>query len=396
MIGYVLSQFPVLSQTFVLDELLELEAQGVPLHIFSLAPRTDTLLHEDFGKLKTAVHYLPGRVDRLLGRHAALARTTPVAYRRALARAARSGLSSLWRFVQAGYLANEARRLRVTHFHAHFAHHPALVAMLASELNGVPYSFTAYAMDLFRKRVNRTLLARKLASARFVATVSEYNMRFLAEIEPAARDRVHLIRTGIDMQRFLPGPAPDLPFRILCVARLVEKKGVGTLVEACRLLRDRHRAVQCEIIGEGVLRGRLEAQIREANLEDRVHLLGAATQAVVRAHYGRAHLFVLPCQVAANGDADGLPVSLTEALSAGLPVISTPVTGIPEVLRDGENGLLVPSGDAAALAGAIEQVLDDEALYRRLAANARPSVAAHFDRRRTVAALRALFAESQG
>jgi len=389
MIGYVLSKFPVLSTTFILNELLELEAQGVALQVFSLAPCSDTIRHEDFARLRTPIHYVPRRIDRLARSHWSLLTSDPAAYRRGAGAAVRS--RALWRFLQAGYVAREARRLGLTHLHAHFAHHPTTVAMLAAQLAGISYSFTAHAMDLFTGRNTAASLARKLAGARFVVTVSAHNVGYLREVAPGSGDKITLIRNGIDLRRFQPGSPPPPPFRVLCVARLVEKKGIPVLVEACKLLRDRGREVQCEIIGAGPLRRRLETQIRSHRLEDRVHLLGPASQAVVGRHYRSAHLFVLPCIVAADGDRDGLPVALTEALSAGLPVISTPVTGIPEVVRDGENGLLVPSGDAAALAGAIERLLDDEPLCRRLAANARPSVAADFDRRRTVAALRGLF-----
>ena len=397
MIGYVLSGFPKLSTTFILDELLGLEAQGVPLQVFSLARPTESLRHAEVAELRSPVHQVAerGMLLRLLRAQRQCARANPVGYRRALSGVARQGSPELlWRFFQAGYVAAEARRLGIRHLHAHFAHHPATVAMLAAELAGISYSFTAHAMDLFRRQVDRGMLARKLGGARFVVTVSEFHVRFLRELAPEAGAKIQLIHYGIDLDRFTPVPRTSPPARIVCVARLVEKKGIATLIEACRLLRARGLELECEILGEGPLRDRLERQIRSGGLDEVVHLRGAATWAQVRAAYRDAQLFVLPCIVAADGDRDGLPVALLEALATGLPVISTPVTGIPEAVRDGHNGLLVPSGDAVALADAVARLWSDPELYRHLAANARPAVAASFDRRSTIATLRALLLET--
>ena len=266
--------------------------------------------------------------------------------------------------------------------------------MLASSLSGIPFSFTAHAVDLYKDNVSRDDLARKAAAARFVVTVSRYNLEFLESLAPGVRDKLVLARCGIDLDRFAPRPLPPQPSRMLCVARLIAKKGVGTLIEACRLLRDRGVALECEIVGEGPLRRKLEAQVREAGLGDLVRLTGPATQLAVRERYAAAHLFVLPCIIAPDGDRDGLPIAILEALACGLPVISTPVAGIPEVLRDGANALLVPPGDPPALADAVARLLSDPPLYHRLAANARASVEPRFDRRHAIAALRTRFQES--
>lgn len=393
LVGYVLSNFPALSQTFVLNEILELETQGVALHVFSLRRPTGNLVHEEFTRLKAQVTYLPGaaRLLGLLRYHRQLARELGGAYLRQFIVAASRGPQDLWRFTQAAFIAAEAKRLGLAHLHVHFAHHPTTVAMYASLLSGIPFSFTAHAMDLFRRRVNRRSLGRKLAAARFVVTVSDFNLAFLRTLAPDQQEKLVLNRYGIALDRFTPSPTPAGPFRILCVARLVEKKGVALLIAACGILRDRGLLFQCEVIGEGVLRPRLEALIQQSGLGDVVHLVGPATQAEVRNRYRLAHVFVLPCVVAADGDRDGLPVALLEAMACGLSVVTTPVTGIPEVVRDRENGLLVPPGDETALADAIALLMADASLARRLGASARPAVAAAFDRRHTVAALRAHF-----
>jgi colanic acid/amylovoran biosynthesis glycosyltransferase len=397
-VAYVLRKFPVLSETFILNEMLELEAQGVTLHVFSLMPPNDPRFHEDLPKLKARITYLPrgSELRKLLRHHGRLVRQSRGVYLCALGHTVTRGRPKLlWRFLQAGYIANEARRLKVTHIHAQFANHPTTVAMLASRLAGIPYSFTAHAMDLFKAQVDRRILARKVAAARFVATVSEFNVAYLREAAPGPAGKVVLIPCGIDLDRFAPNGTPPLePFRILSVARLVEKKGLPVLVEACRLLQARGLDFRCDIVGKGILRPRLESLIAEGGLTGRVRLLGPATQGEVREHYRASHLYVLPCVIAADGNRDGLPVSLLEALASGLPVISTPVTGIPEVVRHEHNGLLVPSDDALALADAIAAVARDRDLYGTLRRNARASVADRYDRRQTVASLRKLLAGS--
>ncbi|HUG27808.1 MAG TPA: glycosyltransferase family 4 protein, partial [Gemmatimonadales bacterium] len=381
-VGYVLRKFPVLSETFILNEMLELEAQGVRLEIFTLRPTNDPRFHEDLSRLKARVTYVPGldELTRLVRHHGRLARQHRRLYLRTLGfTASRFRPTLLWRFLQAGYIANEARRLRVTHLHAQFANHPTTVAMLAARLAEIPFSFTAHAMDIFKAQVDRQVLGRKIEAAQFVATVSEFNRTYLEDIAGPARQKIRLVPNGIDLQRFAPnGRPPASPFRILCVARLVEKKGHAVLLEACRLLKERGLDFQCDLVGKGALRPQLQAQIRRDDLQERVHLLGPATQGEVRAHYHRAHLYVLPCLVAADGNRDGLPVSLVEALACGLPVVSTPVTGIPEVVRDGENGLMVPSNDATALADAITGLIQNRDRYETLRQQARASVESRF------------------
>lgn len=397
MVGYVLSKFPELSTTFILNELLELEGQGVPLRIFSLRPPTEPLVHQDFAQLKSPISYLPGlrQATRLLSAHRPLRGAAPSTYRRTLAEAVSGGYpKGLWRFLQAGYIATESRRGGLTHLHAHFAHYPATVAMFAAELAEISFSFTAHAIDLFTYRGRRRQLARKLEAAAFAVTVSDYNMEFLRAVAPAAKQKLVLVRNGIDLSRFRPAspPARQLP-RILCVARLVEKKGIAVLIEACRLLRQRGVGFECEIVGEGPLRTSLEAQIRRSGLSTQVRLLGSARQEEVQAHYRAAHCFALPCVIARDGDRDGLPTSLVEAMACELPVVTTPVTGIPELLHDNQNGLLVPPGDAEALAGALARILADPALSIQLGKHARAAVAERFDRRFAIHPLRARFLE---
>ncbi len=397
-VGYVLRKFPVLSETFVLNELLGLEAQGVPLHVFSLMRPNDPRFHDDLPKLKARVSYVPDVTDlsKVLRHNRRLAGRASRRYRRTLLYAARQAKPELlWRLLQAGYVANEARRLRLRHLHAQFANRPTTVALLASRLTGVPFSFTAHATDIFKHAVDRRVLARKIREARFVVTVSEFNQTYLEGLADASDRKIVHIPNGIDIDRFAPnGTHAPTPFRILCVARLVEKKGLPYLIDACAMLRERGVEFRCDIIGKGRLRSELGRRIKDRGLRKTVRLLGPKNQGEVLAEYRTSNVYVLPAIVGSDGNREGLPVSIVEALACGLPVIATPVTGIPEVVRDGENGLIVPCADAGKLAEALERLIRDPRLHRRLREGARPSVLSAFDRRRTVVELQRLILEA--
>jgi glycosyltransferase involved in cell wall biosynthesis len=397
-IGYILKKFPVLSETFILNELLALEARGARLQVFALERPNDPRFHEDLPKLRARVSYVPDvfEMGRLLEHGRRVRKSCRKGYFRALRYVLRRPRPTFfWRFLQAAFVANEARRLGLSHLHAHFATRPASVAFLASRISGIPFSFTAHAMDIFKSHLNPGALSHKIQEARFVVTVSDFNKRYLEERTAPATGKVFRIYNGIPLGRFAPnGVSPEPPFTILCVARLVEKKGIPVLVEACRLLRDRGAAFRCWIVGKGRARPQIEELIARWSLGDHLRLLGPLTQLEVLKRYRSAHLYVLPCIIGADGNRDGLPVSIVEALACGLPVVTTPVTGIPEVVRDRENGLLVPPGDAGALAAAITDVMSDKSLYETLRAGARPSVESRFDLTRTAEALHQLFVEA--
>ena len=385
-VAYVLRKFPKLSETFVLNEMLGLEALGTKVLVFSLMAPTDPHFHEGIARLEAPILYVPGLLDPR-DRHTLRAgnRQARRAFGRAWWRALASAIASfrptrLWRFYQAAWIAERADRLGVTHYHAHFADQATLVAHLAAAISGRPYSFTAHAADIYRNNVDLRLLRRNVAAARFVATVSDSNLRHLRSVCNGDAAKLVLVRNGVDMTRFIPNGTPVAPpFTLLSVARLVEKKGGCYLVEACRLLHERGVSFRCEIIGRGGLRQPLLEQIRSAGLASSVRLLGSRKHGDVLAHLRAAHLYVLPSIVGSDGNREGLPVSIVEALACSLPVVSTPVTGIPEVVRDGHNGLLVPERDPVALADAMQRLIEDRELYERLRAQARPSVQATFD-----------------
>jgi glycosyltransferase involved in cell wall biosynthesis len=276
------------------------------------------------------------------------------------------------------------------HVHAHWATHSALAAWVIHRLTGLPYSFTTHADDLF---VRRPMLEEKVRDASFVVTISEFNRRTLAEQLGAwVLPRVQLVRCGVDVDAFAPTPAPGAPFTILCVARLEEKKGHRVLLEACRRLVDRGLGFRCWLVGEGGERRRLERLRDEIGLAEAVSFLGAQPHERVRALLADAHVVALPCVVAASGRADGIPVALMEAMAMERPVVSTRTSGIPELVVDGESGLLTDPGDADALADALGHIASDPAFAAALAAGGRRAVRAGFDLERNVARLRLLFA----
>jgi glycosyltransferase involved in cell wall biosynthesis len=314
----------------------------------------------------------------------------------ALARAARLAaldrrVGHLKRFGEAAWLASRIPP-DADHIHAHFAHAPASVALLLARLAGRPFSFTAHAQDVYALTTAAALRA-KVGEAAFAVTVSEATRRDVAgAVRPADAAKVVVVRNGMDRQRFAPRAAePAGPPTVLCVGRLVEKKGIDTLLAACGRLADEGVELRLELVGDGPMRHALAARARELGIGERVRFRGDLDEDAVLEAYRRAAVLALACRRAADGDRDGLPVVLVEAMACGLPVVTTPISGIPEVVRDGESGLLVDPDDPPALARAIGRVLRDGALRRHLGEGARAATAA-YDRPATVARLRSLFA----
>jgi len=397
-VGYLLKMYPRFSETFVLAELLELERQGLPLHVISLKKPDDGVFHADVARLKARVTYLPESPllapGEYLAAHRELAARAPRRYAAALAAAAgRRRGTAVKHFVQAGYISRLVHRLGITHVHAHFASGPAAVALHLHRLTGVSYSLTAHAKDIYLDAVNRAALADKLRSARFVVTVSDYNRRHLERLAGPAR--LVRIYNGLDLERFAPnGARPDDPPLVLAVGRLIEKKGFADLVRACALLRRDGRRLRCAIAGKGPLERELAALAERLGVGDAVELMGPMPRDGLLELYRRAAVVAAPCVVGADGNRDGLPTVLIEAMALGVPVISTRVTGIPELVEDGATGQLVPERDPEALARALDRVLADPAAAAARAVAARRRVEQAFDLRTNVAQLRALLDEA--
>jgi glycosyltransferase involved in cell wall biosynthesis len=401
-VGYVVKRYPRYSETFVVREILAHEAAGTEIEIFSMRPPDDGHFQDLIARVRGRVNYLYMPAEGLVPEPLAAATLTAAHFWKALHEAGQV-LPDVWtcyaelcgeeaRYIyQAVQLAREVRRKNLHHVHAPFASEAATVARLAGRLAGVPYSFTARAKDIFHKSVRDDDLRRKLGDAAGVITISDYHLEYLRSTYGPLAARVQRIYNGLDLEEFSYLAPVDRPPVIVAVGRLVEKKGFDDLIDACALLVEHGRLFRCRIIGAGALRPALQAQIERLRLQCRVELTGPVPQGEVIKEMRNAALLAVPCIIGADGDRDGLPNVIQEALALGTPVISTDVTGIPEVVRNGETGLQVPQHDVAALAAAMERLLGDAALRVRLAAAARRLIEAEFNIHHNAARRRAIF-----
>jgi colanic acid/amylovoran biosynthesis glycosyltransferase len=380
---YVVSLFPCWSETFIVREIDELIARGTDVRILSLKYPSEHLVQTDAQALLGRVIYPPagwvsiGRAFRevaaaplrsvreLLGLSPLLLRD-PIAWAKSVV--------VWWRTLAS---LGEVRRLRVEHVHAHWATYPSTSALWIAGRTGLRFSFTAHAHDIF---VNDHLIKRKLDQAAFGVTISSFNRHYMAErFNTAARTSMRVIHCGVPTQRIRCEVGGRVPGRILSAGRLDPIKGFEHLVDACARLAQQGIAFECHIVGEGPLRPGLEQRIRRWGLEGRVLLLGARPQEQVQAAMREASVFALACVVTPQGDRDGIPVALMEAMASGLPVVSTQVSGIPELVIDGVTGRLVAAGDAQALADALAQQLHDAPRAQQMALAARAHVECEFD-----------------
>jgi glycosyltransferase involved in cell wall biosynthesis len=422
-VAYILKGYPRLSETFIINEIYLLEQMGLALRLFVLKASEEKKSHAIVDKIRAAVTYLPEtaslteshfgwwlvkHLPLFAAAHFRLFRQRPRAYLRTLFYAIiglslqvslqggmRFKKSFIKEFLQAGAIADQVLAAgTIDHLHGHFCHGATTVTMLVSHLTGIPFSFTAHAKDIYLPELNPNgLLHTKLAAAAFVVTCTDANRQYLAQLCPNGAP-IHTIYHGLDLARFAP-PAvvtePEVPV-ILAVGRFVEKKGFPYLVEACRLLKARGHAFRCRIIGQRDEQSELVKRlIAEGQLTDTVQIQGGVTQEELRDIYAAATIFALPCLIVDSGDRDGIPNVLAEAMATALPVVSTHISGIPEIVVDGVNGLLVPEKDAVALADAMERLLLDSALRQRLGQAARTTITEIFDSWQTTTVLRDLF-----
>ncbi len=386
-VGYVVKRYPRFSETFIVNEILAHEAAGIEVDIFSLRPPIDTHFQDALSRVRGSVTYLPDKSVRADDFWTAL-------------EAAGDILPGFWATMpdavgdagldvyQALILARHARERRISHLHAHFASSATSVARLAARFAGLPYSFTAHAKDIFHESVRHTDLRRKLTDAASVVTVSDYNLAYLRDTFGWDAARVQRVYNGIDLRRF-PYMAPiDRPTRIVAVGRLVEKKGFEVLIDAFALLAQRGVTFTGQIVGGGELEADLREQIATHALENHVELLGPRPQREVIDLVQHAAVFAAPSVDGTDGNRDGLPTVLLEAMALGTPCVSTDVTGIPEVIHHDETGLMVPQRDPRALADALELLLVDALLRVALAEQARMLIVDEFDIHRNAARMR--------
>ncbi|QZH66837.1 glycosyltransferase [Mycolicibacterium farcinogenes] len=394
-IDYLVSRFPVTSETFIVRELDALSADGRQLGLRSLFPAPDPQVH-DIARPWMDKLVRPGVGASVTGMLWALLRH-PLIMLSIMADVAR-GYGA-----RAGLLARAVATVPIAaahardlhppgntrHVHAHYATYPALAAWICSRLSGITYSVTIHAHDLY---VDQSMLGRKLDGAEFIVTISEYNRRLL---ERHTSTPVHVIHAGINTAAypFHPRKIPDHgPLHALCVASLQEYKGHEVLLRALALGGPGVDRIELDLIGNGPLRDELQAMASELGLGSRVRFHGGQSETVVKQALAEADLFVLPSIVAADGQMEGLPVALMEALASGIPTVSTNLSGIPELVIPDKTGLLAVPGDAQSLRDTLEQLISSGPVLDNYARAGRDLVEREFDINATTAALRALLA----
>lgn len=394
-VAYVMSRFPKLTETFILAELEAMDRAGVRIELHPLLRQTGEPVQPAAERWVERAHYLPFLSPAILRGQLAFLRDR--GRRRRYLRAFADMIRGTWRspnfllgglgiFPKVAHMSLAMLDERVDHVHCHFANHPALAGWLVHRLTGIPYSFTAHGSDL---HVDRTMLATKVAEAAFVVTISADNRAVIeASAGDASSDKVEVIHCGVDPDAFpMSDRAPGGPLRIVAVGTLHEVKGQVHLVEACRRLAERGVAFTCRFIGDGPDREALARRIDQYALSDQVTLAGRMTSDAVAAELARSDVLAAPSVPTSGGKREGIPVVLMEAMAAGLPVVASRLSGIPELVTDEVSGLLVPPGDDDALADALERLAGDPALRARLGAAGRETVLRDFDVDRNAAAL---------
>lgn len=401
-LGMILKGYPRISETFISNEIRLLERMGFTIRIFSMRHPRESFSHKSVSEIRARVDYLPqellAELPRLLKYNIPLAARRPKRYLKAMGLAFRRFLrtrksATIKHLLQGGYVAGKLLNgSGVTHLHAHFAHSPTSVAMFTHMLSGIDFSFTGHAKDIYTSDPRQ--LAEKIAMARFVFTCTEYNKRHLTGVAKGAATPIHCVYHGIDTSYFaFPEKAKRAraPYRIVTVARMTAKKGLPTVYRALLKLRERGVEYTHTLIGDGDDRDEILSLIGELGLSDACEWLGTQPHDVVLENYRKADLFVLGCEVTGNGDRDGIPNVIVESLAMGVPVVSTRVSAIPEIVEDGVTGLLVPPKDPAALSDAMERLLTDGQLRERVVAEGEKKVARGFDNRALIGTMAGLY-----
>jgi glycosyltransferase involved in cell wall biosynthesis len=363
--AYVFERFPSFGQTFCYREVAELARQGIAPPVFSIRnPKNEPPQDWDTRIVQ--------RVDYLLAEKQLL-ESVRRASKKGKLTAEIIGALDKWgrrtdflRLYQAVYVGLCLQEMGIRHVHAHFAGMAARTAYWIRKFFSITFSFTAHANDIFAPRDFEIGLDKLVAAARVIVTETDYAAQFLQDRFPDRANHIYRIYNGLNLAEFGRSDFSSTPPLIIAVGRLIAKKGFANLIRACGLLAEGGKSFQCEIVGEGPLENELRAQIEQLDLQDRVALSGAKPQREVRQRLAAASVFVLPSVVDAQGGMDNLPTVIMEAMATGLPVISTDIGGIPEMVVQNETGFLVRPGDAVALAGAIERVIDDRSFAQRL------------------------------
>jgi glycosyltransferase involved in cell wall biosynthesis len=412
-IGYLLRSYPRLSQTFILNEILALEKIGVSIQIFALTNPHEKVVQMQIDRVQAPVQYIddairPRSVGKMLSEHVEVARLHFKGYVRSLFYIVANNdidkgytASSRWEcFLQAVHLLYllvlKERRTgkKIDHLHAHFAHDPTLIAYLVHGITGIPFSFTSHARDLYQ--VPEKVLTDRIRQASAVITCCRANLEYLNQIAPTQKSKFSLIYHGVNLKDFQPYANPDVssipenPI-ILSVGRLVEKKGFQDLLQALLIVKRRGGRFHCTIYGDGPLCQQLQQWIEDHDLAGEIRLMGDCTQQELIPVYQNATLFVLTPVQTEDGDRDGIPNVLLEAMAVGLPVITTAVAGIPELVENDQNGLLYQPHDVQGIASGIFELLRNAEKRRQLGGAGSKKVREQFDVAQAAMRLKTLF-----
>ena len=400
---YLTTTLPALTVTFIYREIFELEARGWKVLGCSMnTPRPDSVSREAAELLHRTLYLdqvgrwrmLGGALVALLRNPGRALRSLRDAMRPLELCGARSAAAFLFHFIEAAYLAHVYRVSALRHIHCHFGSGPASIGMFLAGLLGIEFSFVMHGTAEFLTPIALTAKLRSCAFSVAISTymrthiIQEYGQEFAAKIE--------VVRCGIPLRQFEPRRVAAIErsgraqCEILSVGQLQRRKGFDTLLEACSELKRRGFKFRCRIIGDGPERDRLNGMISKHGLHGHIVMLGAVKQEDIVSFYRTADLFVLTCTVAATGDRDGIPVALMEAMAVELPVVSTTVSGIPELIESMAEGILVRPGDPGAVADAVVLLAEDRALAKQIASRGRLKVCDQFDISRTVDLLEGL------
>lgn len=397
-VAYIMSRFPKLTETFILYEMLAMQKQGIQVEVYPLLRERVDVMHAEAVQFVEAAHFQPFISLPILRANVHFLWKKPRAYLQTLWTLLRSNWGSfgfltgaLGIFPKTVLFAYQMQAQGVNHVHAHFASHPAAAGFIIRRLTGIPFSFTAHGSDLHR---DRHMLCEKVAEAAFVVAISNYNREvILNECRGNYREKLNVIHCGIDTEVFRARSHETSheqglsPFMILCVGTLHEVKGQAYLIEACRMLHEKGIDFMCHLVGDGPDRESLTMLARQAGLSERIRFHGSLTRDEIARLLMDADVLAAPSVPTRDGRREGIPVVLMEAMGSGVPVVASRLSGIPELVEDHQTGLLVPPGDAASLAGALERYFTDKQLRRRLGRAGREKVVRDFDLNTNAASL---------
>ncbi len=398
-LGMVLKGYPRISETFISNEIRLLEDMGFNIHIYSMRAPRENFSHKSIQEIKARVTYLPSSLffglPVFLWYNLRLFRRMPKRYlsclKLMLTRFSLAPKKHTWvkHMLQAGYIVQKSVMddgVDLAHIHAHFAHTPTTVAMYAAQLAGIPFSFTAHAKDIYTQDPSR--IRDKINLARFVVTCTKYNEQHLLRTVSNGKP-IYCVYHGIGLDLFTGNgrsTQASPPYNILTVARFVPKKGLDTVLHALARLRDDGLDFRYTLVGTGKARDnrRIEALIGQLGLADITTLTGTITHDDVIELLNKADCFTLGCREAEDGDRDGIPNVVAEAMATGVPVAATEVSGVPELVDHETSGLLCPSNDKIALAGIVRRILEDQELRATVVPAARAKVNEVFDNRKLI------------